>query len=151
MSRAGTWPRSSHSHVISSTSIRCSATLWRRVFRLIPRICAARASNPPRTSRRLLTQGPERRQRRGSETSVKDARVDPVLDQLLTKGVPVDAEDLRGPHLVAARLPEHRAQQGLLDQADHQVVEVGAGVLAETADALDELPLDDLLERRVHG
>src|SRR5437867_906340 len=79
------------------------------------------------------------------------AGFDPVLDELLAKGVPVDPEDLRGPHLVSPRLPKHRAQQGLLDEADHQVVEVSAGVLAETADAFDELPLDDLLERRVHG
>ena len=66
-------------------------------------------------------------------------------------GVPVDPEDLRRAHLVAGRLPEHRAKQRLLDEADHQIVEVGARVLAQTADALDELALDDLLEGRVDG
>src|SRR2546427_387141 len=75
----------------------------------------------------------------------------PVLDELLPERVPVDAEDLRGAHLVAARLAEHGAQERLLHETQHQLVEVGARVLAEPTDALDELLLDDLLERRVHG
>src|SRR4030095_11590291 len=79
------------------------------------------------------------------------ARLDPVLDELLAERVAVDTEDLRGPNLSPPGLPEHRAEQRLLDQADHQVVEIGAGVLAETAHALRELALDDLLERRVDG
>src|SRR5437764_11831938 len=86
-----------------------------------------------------------------SSRSASSRRVDPVLEQLLAQRVPVDPEDLRRPHLVARRLAEHRAEQRLLDEANHQVIEIGAGVLAETADALDELALDDLLERRVHG
>src|SRR5256712_9372060 len=77
--------------------------------------------------------------------------VDPVLDELLPERVPVDAEDLRGAHLVAARLAEHGAQERLLHETQHQLVEVCARVLAEPTDALDELLLDDLLERRVHG
>src|SRR4029453_17097466 len=82
---------------------------------------------------------------------LEPARLDPVLDELLAERVAIDAEDLRGPHLIAAGLPEDRAEQRLLHQADHQVVEVRAGVLAEAAHALHELALDDLLERRVDG
>ena len=59
-----------------------------------------------------------------------------MLEQLLTQRFPVDPEDLRRPHLVARRLAEHRAEQRLLDEANHQIIEIGAGVLAETADAL---------------
>src|SRR5262249_21006492 len=62
---------------------------------------------------------------------LEPARLDPVLDELLAERVAIDAEDLRRPHLIAAGLPEHRAQEGLLDQADHQIVEVGARVLPE--------------------
>src|SRR5439155_15026596 len=86
-----------------------------------------------------------------SSHSASSRRVDPVLEELLAQRVPVDAEDLRRPHLVAGRLAQHRAEQRLLDEADHQVVEVRARVLAQTPDTLDELALDDLLERRVDG
>jgi hypothetical protein len=64
---------------------------------------------------------------------LEPAGLEPVLDELLAERVAVDAEDLRRPHLIAAGLPEHRAQEGLLDQADHQIVETGAGVLAKAA------------------
>src|SRR5262249_4496136 len=86
-----------------------------------------------------------------TRSGLEPARLDPVLDELLTERIAVDAKDLCRPHLIAAGLPEHRTQQRLLDQADHEIVEVGAGVLAEAAHALRELALDDLLEGRVDG
>src|SRR5262245_57889797 len=76
-------------------------------------------------------------------------RIDAVLEELFAQRVAVDAEDLRRPHLVARRLAQHRAEQGLFDETDHQVVQIRAGVLAQAADALDELALDDLLEGSV--
>src|SRR5438093_9298228 len=84
-------------------------------------------------------------------SALEPAGIDPVLDQLLPQRVAVEPEELRGLHLVAARLPEHGAQERLLHEPEHQVVEGRARVLAEAADALGELLLDDLLERRVRG
>src|SRR5205823_331129 len=52
-----------------------------------------------------------------------------------------------GPHFCSMKI----AQERLLDEAEDQRVEVGARLLAEAADALDQLALDDLLERRVSG
>ncbi len=45
------------------------------------------------------------------------------------------------------RLAQHRPQERLLHEADDEVVEVGARLLAEAAHALHELALDDVLQR----
>src|ERR1700730_1373552 len=75
--------------------------------------------------------------------------IDAVLFELLAKGVAVDAEELGGAHLVALGLAHNRAQERLLHQPHHEAVQVGRGVPAEPADALDHLLLDDLLQRGV--
>src|SRR5262249_55151916 len=63
--------------------------------------------------------------------------IDAVLFELLAQGVAVDAEELGGPHLVALGLAHDRAQERLLHQPDHEAVQVGGGVAAEPAHALD--------------
>src|SRR5260370_39174339 len=60
---------------------------------------------------------------RARRSALEPAGVNAVLDQLLPERVPVDPEDLGRPDLVAARLAQDGAEQGLLDEADHQVVE----------------------------
>ena len=72
--------------------------------------------------------------------------VDPVLLELLPEGIAVDAEELGGADLVALGLAHDGTEQRLLDQADHEGVEVGGGMAAHTPDALVQLPLDDLLQ-----
>src|SRR3990167_2958650 len=82
--------------------------------------------------------------------SFEPAGVDAVLDQLLPERVAVDPEDLGGAELVPARLAQDGAQERLLHEPDHQVVEVRTRVLAQASYALHQLALDDLFEGGVH-
>src|SRR5688572_2611790 len=54
------------------------------------------------------------------ETSAGEAE----LPQLLAQGPAIDAENGRGPALVAGGVIEHGAEQGFFDLAQHQVVQV---------------------------
>src|SRR5713101_2319318 len=75
--------------------------------------------------------------------------IDAVFLELLAERVAVDAEELGGAHLIALGLAHDGAEEGLLDQPHHEAVQVGRGVAAEPADALDHLLLDDLFQRGV--
>src|SRR5512147_1973479 len=56
-------------------------------------------------------------------TSIESGRK-AELTHLLAQGTPVDAEYGRGAALVAGRVVEHGAEQGLFDLAQHHVVQV---------------------------
>src|SRR5262249_44054709 len=51
--------------------------------------------------------------------------VDPVLLELLPERVAVDPEELRRAHLVPLGLPHHGPEQRLLDQPQHETVQIG--------------------------
>ena len=76
-----------------------------------------------------------------------------MLLELSPERIAVDPEELGGPDLVALGLADDGAEQGLLDQAHHQAVEVGGGMPAQAADAVVHRLLDSVLERGVgaHG
>src|SRR5262245_17553585 len=78
-------------------------------------------------------------------TASRRVGVDPVLLELLPQRVAVDAEELGSAHLVAPRLAHDGPEQRLLDQPDHQAVQIRRAVAAQTADTLLHLLLDDVL------
>src|SRR5258705_5734063 len=84
-----------------------------------------------------------------SAAGLRSVGVDTMLLQLLPQRIPVDAQELGRPHLIALGLAHDGAQEGLLHEPHHQPVQVGRGLAAHAAHALNHLPLDDLLERRI--
>src|SRR5262245_37995113 len=77
------------------------------------------------------------------------AGVDRVLLELLPERVAIDPEELGCADLVAPGLAHDGPQEWLLDQANHQPMEVCRGVPAQPADALVHLLLDDVFQRGV--
>src|SRR5688572_19245855 len=60
------------------------------------------------------------------------------LSQLLAQSAPVDAENRRGAALVAGRIVEHGSEQGLLDLAQHEVVQVRRLVAVQVREVVGE-------------
>src|SRR5882672_9971630 len=138
-------PSAAGAGALHATRARASAAATHRgttdIMLVILIVPEPREASPPCA----LLRGMSRVMRAGSAR----VGIDAVLFELLAKGIAVDAEELGGAHLVALGLAHDRAQERLLHQPHHEAVQVGRGVPAEPADALDHLLLDDLLQRGV--
>src|SRR3569623_705956 len=67
-----------------------------------------------------------------------DLSIDTVVFQLFTQGAAVDAEDLGGLALIAARVAHDRLEQRQLDFADHHVVDVFGWVAVHVAEVMPQ-------------
>src|SRR5690606_33142243 len=100
----------------------------RRAFAVPPvesRVTPCRVSARASSTRPVLseTESSARRTRTCNVRSVS-AVGEAELPQLLAQRAPVDAEDFRGPALVALRVFQHGLEQRFLDLAQHHAVEL---------------------------
>src|SRR5262245_59543137 len=80
-------------------------------------------------------------------TSKEDSARQAELAKLLAQRAPVDAENGRRAALVARGIVEHRPEQGLLDLAQHQVVQVRRLVAVEVGEVVGERAFGVVPER----